>query len=54
MGERAAVGERNELGESIGTLGTAEKSSVSALRANEGCRLDLGGGDLARGKDGAC
>ena len=54
MGERAAVGERDELGEGVGTLRTAEKSSVSALRADEGCSLGLRGGDLAGGEDGAC
>lgn len=54
MGERAAVGERDELGEGVGALRAAEKGSMSALRADEGCRLGLGGGDLAGGEDGAC
>lgn len=41
MGEGAAVGEGDELGESVGPLRTAEKCSMTALRADEGCGLDL-------------
>lgn len=54
VGERAAVGERDELGEGVGALRAAEKGSVSALGADEGCRFGMGGGDLAGGEDGAC
>lgn len=43
MGEGATVGESDELGEGVGPLGTAEESGMTALRADEGCGLDLRG-----------
>lgn len=41
MGEGATVGEGDELSEGVGPLRTAEKSGMTALRADKGCRLDL-------------
>lgn len=43
MEEGAAVGEGDELGEGIGALRAAEKSGVTALRADKGCGISLRG-----------
>ena len=53
MRESTAVGEGNELSKGIWALGTAQKSSVTALRADECCGFGLRSRKLA-GQDGGC
>lgn len=54
MGEGAAVGEGDELGEGVGTLRAAEESGVATLRADEGCGFGLRSWDPTGREDARC
>lgn len=53
MRESTAVGKGNELSKGIWTLRAAQKGSVTALRADEGCGFGLRSWKLA-GQEGGC
>lgn len=54
MGEGAAVGEGDELGEGVGALRAAEKSGMAALRADKCCSIGLRGWEPASGENRGC